>query len=188
MKRATRLGVWPRNSDRLVDEWLSVTGLDAQTPVEVGEHGLMSLRSALTERMEIAHISRDLVRFVQERTGNTKLAELLKPENKAELSNWTWGRQSVDLLAQLPVSASAHEWLRVLKRLQPRAVLDLIEPQRVPGGSSPDGLAGALQLPGRSTPRGVLDLPCRPLPRRSSRCLSAAIEQFPAAERVRTRR
>jgi sulfite reductase (NADPH) flavoprotein alpha-component len=114
------LGVWPRNSDRLVDEWLAVTGLDGQTPVEVGEHGLMSLRSALTERIEIAHISRDLVRFVQERTGDPKLAELLKPENKAALSNWAWGRQSIDLLAQLPVLASAHEWLRVLKRLQPR--------------------------------------------------------------------
>nr|WP_256389959.1 bifunctional nitrate reductase/sulfite reductase flavoprotein subunit alpha [Mycobacterium sp. 1164966.3] len=114
------LGVWPRNSDRLVDEWLAVTGLDAQTPVEVGEHGLMSLRSALTERIEIAHISRDLVRFVQQRTGNPKLAEMLKPENKAALSNWAWGRQSIDLLRQLPVSASAHEWLRVLKRLQPR--------------------------------------------------------------------
>ncbi len=114
------LGVWPRNSDRLVDEWLSVTGLDGQTPVEVGEHGLMSLRSALTERIEIAHISRDLVRFVQERTGDPKLAELLKPENRADLSNWAWGRQSIDLLAQLPVYASAHEWLRVLKRLQPR--------------------------------------------------------------------
>jgi sulfite reductase (NADPH) flavoprotein alpha-component len=114
------LGVWPRNSDRLVDEWLSVTGLNGETPVEVGEHGLMSLRSALTERIEIAHISRDLVRFVQERTGNPKLAELLKPENKADLSNWAWGRQSIDLLAQLPVFASAHEWLRVLKRLQPR--------------------------------------------------------------------
>ena len=64
------LGVWPRNSDRLVDEWLSVTGLDAQTPVEVGDHGLMSLRSALTERLEIAHISPDLLRFVQQRTGS----------------------------------------------------------------------------------------------------------------------
>ena len=127
------LGVWPRNSDQLVDEWLSVTGLDAQTPVEVGEHGLMSLRSALTERIEIAHISRDLVRFVQERTGNAKLAELLKPENNAELSNWTWGRQSVDLLAKLPVSASAHEWLRVLKRLQPRLYSISSSPKECPG-------------------------------------------------------
>jgi sulfite reductase (NADPH) flavoprotein alpha-component len=127
------LGVWPRNSDRLVDEWMSVTGLDAQTPVEVGEHGLMSLRSALTERIEIAHISRDLVRFVQERTGDPKLTELLKPENKADLSNWTWGRQSIDLLAQMPVSASAHEWLRVLKRLQPRLYSISSSPKECPG-------------------------------------------------------
>ena len=130
------LGVWPRNSDRLVDEWLSVTGLDAQTPVEVGEHGLMtsmSLRDALTERYEIAHISRDLVRFVQERTGDPKLAELLKPENKGALSDWAWGRQSIDLLAQLPVSASAHEWLRVLKRLQPRLYSISSSPKECPG-------------------------------------------------------
>lgn len=127
------LGVWPRNSDQLVDEWLSVTGLDAQTPVEVGEHGLMSLRSALTERIEIAHISRDLVRFVQERTGDAKLAELLKPENKRALADWSWGRQSIDLLAQLPVIASAHEWLRVLKRLQPRLYSISSSPKECPG-------------------------------------------------------
>lgn len=127
------LGVWPRNSDQLVDEWLSVTGLDAQTPVEVGEHGLMSLRSALTERIEIAHISRDLVRFVQERTGDPKLAELLKPENKRALLDWSWGRQSIDLLAQLPVIASAHEWLRVLKRLQPRLYSISSSPKECPG-------------------------------------------------------
>ncbi len=127
------LGVLPRNNDRLVDEWLAVTGLDAQTPVEVGEHGLMSLRSALTERIEIAHISRDLVRFVQERTGDQKLAQLLRPENKAALNNWTWGRQSIDLLAQLPVAASAHEWLRVLKRLQPRLYSISSSPKECPG-------------------------------------------------------
>jgi sulfite reductase (NADPH) flavoprotein alpha-component len=127
------LGVLPRNSDRLVDEWLAVTGLDAQTPVEVGEHGLMSLRSALTERIEIAHISRDVVRFVQERTGDPKLAELLKPENKRALADWAWGRQSIDLLAQLPVYASAHEWLRVLKRLQPRLYSISSSPKECPG-------------------------------------------------------
>ncbi|MEB4209461.1 bifunctional nitrate reductase/sulfite reductase flavoprotein subunit alpha [Mycobacterium sp. 94-17] len=127
------LGVWPRNSDALVDDWLSVTGLDGQTPVEVGEHGLMSLRSALTERIEIAHISRDLVRFVQERTGDATLAGLLKPENKRALADWTWGRQSIDLLSKLPVAASAHEWLRVLKRLQPRLYSISSSPKACPG-------------------------------------------------------
>jgi NADPH-dependent sulfite reductase flavoprotein alpha-component len=127
------LGVWPRNSDQSVDEWLSITGLDGQTPVEVGGHGLMSLRSALTERIEITHISRDLVRFVQERTGDRQLAEMLKPENKAALSNWVWGRQAIDLLAQHPVSAAAHEWLRVLKRLQPRLYSISSSPKQYPG-------------------------------------------------------
>jgi sulfite reductase (NADPH) flavoprotein alpha-component len=114
------LGVWPRNGDRLVDEWLSVTKLDDQTPVEVAGHGSMSLRTALTERFEIAHISPDLLRFVQQRTGDAELAELMKAENKRALSDWTWGRQSVDVLAQLPVTASVDEWLTLLKPLQPR--------------------------------------------------------------------
>ncbi|BBZ43334.1 bifunctional nitrate reductase/sulfite reductase flavoprotein subunit alpha [Mycobacterium parmense] len=126
------LGVWPRNSDRLVDEWLAVTGLDAQSPVEVGEHGLMSLRSALTERFEIAHISPDLLRFVQQHTRDAELSELLKPENKAALHDWAWGRQSVDLLAQLPVSASVDEWLGVLKPLQPRLYSISSSPKETP--------------------------------------------------------
>ena len=117
------LGVWPRNDDRLVDEWLSVTGLDDQTSVEVAGRGSMtsmSLREALTERFEIAHISPDLLRFVQQRTGDTELAELMRPENRRALSDWVWGRQSVDLLARLPVRASVDEWLTILKPLQPR--------------------------------------------------------------------
>jgi sulfite reductase (NADPH) flavoprotein alpha-component len=127
------LGVWPRNSDRLVDEWLSVTGLDAETPVEVAEHGLVSFRTALTERFEIAHISPDLLRFVQQRTGDGELAELMKPENTATLSDWAWGRQSVDLLAQLPVAASVDEWLGVLKPLQPRLYSISSSPRESPG-------------------------------------------------------
>ncbi len=127
------LGVWPRNSDRLVDEWLSVTGLDAETPVEVAENGLMSLRSALTERFEIAHISPDLLRFVQQRTGDCGLAELMKPENKRALSDWAWGRQSVDLFAQLKVTAPVDEWLRVLKPLQPRLYSISSSPKETPG-------------------------------------------------------
>ncbi len=114
------LGVWPRNGDRLVDEWLAVTGLDGEAAVEVADHGSMSLRAALTNRFEIAHISPDLLRFVQRRSGNTELAALMKPENKAALADWAWGRQSVDLLAQLPITVSVDEWLSVLKPLQPR--------------------------------------------------------------------
>ena len=114
------LGVWPRNGDRLIDEWLTVTGLDGETAVQVADHESVSLRDALKDRFEIAHISPDLLRFVQQRSGDNELATLMKPENKAALADWTWGRQSVDLLAALPVAASVEEWMKVLKPLQPR--------------------------------------------------------------------
>ena len=114
------LGVWPRNCKRLVDEWLTLTGLDGEATVELVGHGSMSLRAALTDRYEIAHVSPDLLRFVAQHTGDAELAELMKPENKAALADWAWGRQSVDLLGQCKVTASLDEWLSVLKPLQPR--------------------------------------------------------------------
>jgi sulfite reductase (NADPH) flavoprotein alpha-component len=114
------LGVWPRNNRTLVEEWLEVTGLDGNTTVEVPNHGSMRLRTALTERFEIARITGDLLRFVAQRSGDAELAALVKPENKAALADWMWGRQTVDVLAQTPVSAAVDEWLAVLKPLAPR--------------------------------------------------------------------
>lgn len=114
------LGVWPRNSPALVDEWLNRTGLDGDKVVHVTGHGSMALRVALTERFEIAHITGDLLRFVAQRSGDDDLAQLVKPENRAALADWLWGRQAVDLLAQQPVSAAVDDWLAVLKPLQPR--------------------------------------------------------------------
>lgn len=114
------LGVWPRNSSPFVDEWLTLTGLDGEETVDLGQHGSMTLRTALTERLEITRISSDMIRFVHQRTRDSDLAELLKPENVSTLKDWSWGRQSVDILAQSPVRASTDEWLSLLKPLQPR--------------------------------------------------------------------
>ena len=113
-----------------------LTGLDGETPVEVADHGSIasiSLREALTHRFEIAHISPALLRFVARHTGDEQLAELLKPENKAALADWTWGRQSVDLLGQYKVTASVDEWLSVLKPLQPRLYSISSSPKEHPG-------------------------------------------------------
>lgn len=131
------LGVWPHNNEQFVDEWLTVTGLDGHIEVEVADHGAMSLRTALTDRFEIAHISPDLLRFVQQRTADadaaTRLGELMRPENKSALADWSWGRQSVDLLGQAPVRASVEEWLAVLKPLQPRLYSISSSPKVHPG-------------------------------------------------------
>ncbi|GAB93496.1 bifunctional nitrate reductase/sulfite reductase flavoprotein subunit alpha [Gordonia rhizosphera] len=115
------LGVWPRNNPALIDEWLSATRLDGDAVVELPDAGSMTLRRALTERLEMARLTPDLVRFVAERSGDEDLRTLATPGNKDDLNGWAWGRQSVDLLNAYPVTASADEWLSVMKPIAPRS-------------------------------------------------------------------
>ena len=114
------LGVWPTNCPELVAEWLGVTGLDPDAPVTLPGHGELALEVALRRHLEIAAISPGLLRFVLARTHDRGLGKLLRPENKGELAQWTWGRQAPDLVTAFGVRAAAQEWVTALPRLQPR--------------------------------------------------------------------
>lgn len=112
------LGVWPVNSPELVAEFLAATGLSADTVVDLDEP--MTLGDALSRRLDITRITKDLLRFAAERGHAGHLKTLLRADNKGELAKWSWGRQAVDVIAEHPVRAAAQEWVDVLKRLQPR--------------------------------------------------------------------
>ncbi|MFJ8135691.1 molybdopterin-dependent oxidoreductase [Streptomyces sp. NPDC096013] len=115
------LGVRPVNSPALVDEWLTVSGVDASAAVEVDGVGELPFGEAVHRHLDITRITPDLLRFVAERTRDGReLRRLLRPDNKDGLARWSWGRQPVDVLAEYPVKAGAEEWAGVLKRLQPR--------------------------------------------------------------------
>ncbi|WP_367319920.1 molybdopterin-dependent oxidoreductase [Streptomyces sp. HUAS ZL42] len=115
------LGVRPLNSTGLVAEWLTVTGLDAQTSVQVDGVGEVALGDALLRHLDITRIGPDLLRFVAERARDPReLRKLLRPDNKGELARWSWGRQAVDVVAEFGVRAEAQEWAGVLGRMQPR--------------------------------------------------------------------
>ncbi|MGO3327857.1 molybdopterin-dependent oxidoreductase [Gordonia sp. (in: high G+C Gram-positive bacteria)] len=111
------LGIVPTNSPALVDEWLAVTGLDGDLPVDAAGD-TMALTSALTEHFEIARITRDLISFIAERHDDPHLRNLL--DHREAFDEWVWGRQAVDVLAQYPVDAEIADWLTVLRPLQPR--------------------------------------------------------------------
>ncbi|MFG2148386.1 molybdopterin-dependent oxidoreductase [Streptomyces sp. NPDC048696] len=123
------LGVHPVNSPALVAEWLAVTGIDAGAPVEIsglgggggaGEGGPVAFGTALREHLDITTVSHDLLKFLAERTHDRDLRQLLRPDNKWQLTRWSWGRQAIDAIAEYGVRASAQEWAGVLKRLRPR--------------------------------------------------------------------
>jgi sulfite reductase (NADPH) flavoprotein alpha-component len=114
------LGVWPVNCPELVDEWLTITNLPADAIIQLDRVGSVPLTDALTRHLDITRVTRDLLRFVADRSGSAQIKTLLRADNKGELAKWTWGRQAADVIAEHPVDATAQEWAAVLKRLQPR--------------------------------------------------------------------
>ncbi|MFD8723454.1 molybdopterin-dependent oxidoreductase [Streptomyces sp. NPDC059629] len=115
------LGVRPLNSRDLVDEWLTVTGVDAAMGVEVSGVGEVPFADALLRHLDITRITPDLLRFVAERARDPReLRRLLRPDNKDELAKWSWGRQAADIVAEFGIRAQAGEWAGVLGKLQPR--------------------------------------------------------------------
>ncbi|MCX5395399.1 bifunctional nitrate reductase/sulfite reductase flavoprotein subunit alpha [Streptomyces sp. NBC_00102] len=127
------LGVWPANSAGLTAEWLALTGLDPDEPVDLGDGGPLALEEALRTRLDISRVSTGLLRFLMERTDSHELKRLLRPDNKEALAKWSWGRQAADVVAEFPVRASAADWTGALKRLQPRLYSISSSPLAHPG-------------------------------------------------------
>ncbi|MDX3224996.1 molybdopterin-dependent oxidoreductase [Streptomyces sp. ME19-01-6] len=114
------LAVHPVNQPELVMEWLAVTGLDGDATVSVKSVGDVPFAEALLRHLDITRITPDLLRFAAERARDAKLRKLLRPDNKGELAQWSWGRQAVDVVAEFGIRAGAQEWADALGRLQPR--------------------------------------------------------------------
>ena len=114
------LGVWPCNAPDLVDELLSVINLDGDTQVDLNNLPPMTLRSALTDHLEIARISPDLLRRVADHSASQQLRTLLEEDNHGALQDWLWGRQLPTLLREFPMTLEADQWVQMLKPLQPR--------------------------------------------------------------------
>ncbi|MEU6857544.1 bifunctional nitrate reductase/sulfite reductase flavoprotein subunit alpha [Glycomyces sp. NPDC046736] len=114
------LAVRPVNAPALVEEWLARTGIDPAAPVTLDGPGTVAFAEALTEHLDIARISTDLLRFVADRTADRRLHKLLRPDNDGELAQWSWNRQAADLIGEHPVEATAQAWADVLKPLRAR--------------------------------------------------------------------
>ncbi|WP_241086274.1 assimilatory sulfite reductase (NADPH) flavoprotein subunit [Candidatus Vondammii sp. HM_W22] len=111
------LGVWFKNDPALVDEILTTTALDAETPVEVNGETL-SLSAALLTRLELTQLHPKVVTGWAGVTGDERLQALL--EDPKALRTFTHGRQLIDLLNSYPAALDAASLAGLLRPLQPR--------------------------------------------------------------------
>lgn len=114
------LGVWPSNCPEQVNALLKALQLDGDCSVELKEQTPMTLRMALEEHLEIVRITPQQLQWVCERSASPLLEELLQGGDQAELKDWLWGRQLLDLLLEFPIPLNSDELLSLLKPLQPR--------------------------------------------------------------------
>ncbi|WP_218030078.1 bifunctional nitrate reductase/sulfite reductase flavoprotein subunit alpha [Pseudonocardia hydrocarbonoxydans] len=115
------LSVRPANHPELVREWLELTGLDPDTSVDLGgDVGEVGFGEALHRHLDVTRITTDLLAFVADRTADRELQDLTRRGNTVEFAKWSWDRHAADVVAEYPVRAAAQDWVRALRRLQPR--------------------------------------------------------------------
>ena len=113
------MGIWPQNCPDLVNELAIALNVNREAPVIVDANE-KPLREALQHNFELCRPSNEALQFIAQRSGNKELTELLHADKKAELQNWLYGRQLVDVIHEFPIRCSVEEFMPLLKRIQPR--------------------------------------------------------------------
>lgn len=113
------LGVKPKNCPELALELEQLLRLNAEAPVLVDAYE-RPLHQSLIEHFDICRPSAEMLKFIAERSGKRELQALLLPDRQAELQQWLWGRQLVDVLHDFPITCTCDELVAMLKPLQPR--------------------------------------------------------------------
>ena len=114
------LAVVPHNAEDVVEDFIKTTGLDPEAPVLIKEQEY-TLRNALTAQLDITSLSLPVMKRYNEIAKDTKLERLLDPANKAELQDYLYGREIIDLLHQFPArEITADALVGIMRKLPPR--------------------------------------------------------------------
>lgn len=116
------VGVYAQNDPALVDDIISFLEWDPEETVVIGKAGeTSSLQAALLHHYEITVLTKPLIEKAAAFSGNSQLAELVKPENKEDLKAYIHGRDLLDLLHDYaPWTLTASDIAMILRKLPPR--------------------------------------------------------------------
>lgn len=130
------LGVFPTNDPVLVELVLQELGLGGDEAVVTADGAPSSLRDALLKSYILTEPSKQLLEAVSERDSSAAfLKTLLDPAAKADLENFVFGRDVLDVLQEFTAAKfTAGEFVKVLRKLQPR-LYSIASSQRAVGES-----------------------------------------------------
>ena len=115
------LCVVPTNCPDLVADIIKALACNGDEEVPVNGE-LVLLENALRTHFEIKTPSKELLEEIATRSGNQEFNGILDSGDKEKLSDYLWGRDTLDLLLQNPVCEfAAAEFIALLKPLQHRA-------------------------------------------------------------------
>lgn len=111
------VGIWANNPPALVDAVLQKTGLNATDTVKLKD-GEFFLKEALSDRLELTVLNRDVIQNYQKISGNTDLLKLI--EKEVEFDQYLYGHDVLDLLEDYPYTFTAQELAETLRNFTPR--------------------------------------------------------------------
>ena len=118
------LGLFATNDPALVDEILASIGATGDETVPGADAKPKSLRNALIADYVVTQPSKEFLKALVERAGDAlaDLRDLLgDPAQKKALDDYLWGMEFIDfLLAHHSVKWTAEEFVKTLRKLQPR--------------------------------------------------------------------
>ncbi|WP_028548022.1 assimilatory sulfite reductase (NADPH) flavoprotein subunit [Paenibacillus sp. UNC451MF] len=116
------VGVYPQNDPSLVEEIIDELKWNSEALLAVGKSGeTSSLKDALLHHYEITVLTKPLMEKAVAFSGNSNLADLVKPENKQDLKEYMNGRDLLDLLRDFaPWSLTVGDIPALLRKLPPR--------------------------------------------------------------------
>ena len=128
------LGVFPTNCPAMVGEIIQALGCRPTDPVPGTDGRTVSLHEALLSQYDITKIPSPFLKAMGARTGEVELLKLTSPDVNGELATFLWGREIIDLLLAFPaVRWAPEEFVKLLKKLQPRLYSISSSPKAHPG-------------------------------------------------------
>ncbi|HZX69246.1 MAG TPA: assimilatory sulfite reductase (NADPH) flavoprotein subunit, partial [Rhodanobacter sp.] len=113
------LGVWPRNSSTLVEQWLTALQLDGTQEV-THEGRTLTLTQWLSREREITRLNRSFISTLAASSGHAELTRVLQPEHAADFTALLASDQPIDLLRRYPVAWRGEALVAALRPLTPR--------------------------------------------------------------------